>query len=92
MGPLDALWHLFNFFAPAIGIGTLAPALAKLLWRHRLIGVSWRWLSGWATAGATLALIGGLVLFGRDGKVLTYSLMAVCAALGLWWAGFRGRS
>ena len=91
MGPLDALWHLLNFFAPALGIGTLAPAIAKLLWRRRLTSVSWRSLAGWATGSSVLALIAGLVVFGRDGRVATYGLMVLGSALGLWWAGFRGR-
>ena len=31
MGPLDATWHLLNFFAPALGTGLIAADLAKLL-------------------------------------------------------------
>ena len=27
MGPLDALWHLFNSLLPAFGVGALAAAL-----------------------------------------------------------------
>ncbi|MBE0546747.1 MAG: hypothetical protein IH627_03620, partial [Rubrivivax sp.] len=59
MGPLDALWHLTNLFVPALALGTLAAALAKLAWRRDLAGVSWRRQAG-------------LVLFGRDGKMATY--------------------
>jgi len=33
----------------------------------------------------------GLLVQGRDGKVLTYGAMVVAAACGLWWAGFRKR-
>ena len=40
MGPLDAFWHLLNFFAPAVGVGLIAAALAKLLWRRELAGVA----------------------------------------------------
>ena len=42
MGPLDAVWHLLNFFLPALGVGLIAAALVKLLWRHELQGVAYR--------------------------------------------------
>ena len=41
MGPLDALWHLLNLLAPAVGVGLLASAAAKLLWRRALKAVAW---------------------------------------------------
>ncbi len=92
MGPLDTLWHLLNFFAPAVGVGVLAPAMAKLLWRRRLKPVAWVSLSLWTTGGAAIALLAGLAVFGRDGRVLTYALLVLGSAVALWWAGFaRGR-
>jgi hypothetical protein len=89
MGPLDALWHLLNFFVPAIGVGLLASAGAKLFWRRDLASVSWRRLAGWATGAGALTLLGGLVIFGRDGRVATYAALVVASAAALWWAGFR---
>lgn len=88
MGFLDALWHLGNFFAPALGVGLIAASLAKLLWRHALAAVPWRELAQWAVGGCTLALVAGLVLNGRDGRMSTYALMVLCCALALWWRGF----
>ena len=92
MGPLDALWHLLNFLAPAAGVGLLSAALAKLVWRRSLQGVGWRRLAAWACAGAAVALVGGLVLFGRDGRMYTYLAMVLFTALSLWWASFRLRA
>jgi hypothetical protein len=92
LGPIDTLWHLLNFFAPAVGVGILASMMAKLVWHRRLKGVAWRSLILWATGASAAALVAGLVVFGRDGRVATYGLMVLCSALGLWWAGFgRGR-
>ncbi len=88
MGPLETLWHLLNFFAPAFGIGIIAPALAKLLWRRTLKAKAWWTLSSWATAAAALATLGGLLLFGRDGRMASYGLMVASSALALWWAAF----
>jgi hypothetical protein len=88
MGPLDALWHITNLFLPALGLGALAPALAKLLWRRELAAVRWRALAVPACAASAAVTLAGLVLFGRDGKMVTYGAMIAACALMLWWRGF----
>ena len=88
MGPLDALWHLTNLFLPALGLGSLAAALAKLLWRRELAGVRWRRLAAPAVVAGALVTLAGLVLFGRDGKMATYGAMVAACAVTLWWRGF----
>lgn len=88
MGPLDALWHLTNLFVPALALGALAAALAKLSWRRALAGVSWRQLAGPACAACAVVTLAGLVLFGRDGKMATYGAMVLACAVTLWWRGF----
>ena len=88
MGPLDALWHIANFFTPALALGALAAALAKLVWRRELGPVSWRRLAlpaGLASAAVTVA---GLVVFGHVGRMATYGAMVAACALTLWWRGF----
>jgi hypothetical protein len=92
MGPLDAFWHLLNFFTPAVGVGCLGAAAVKLLWRRELAGVSWRRLAGWGTAGGTGALLAGLLLFGRDGRMATYALLVGVSALAFWGAGCRPKA
>jgi hypothetical protein len=85
---------LLNFFAPAIGMGLIAPTLAKLLWRRALAGVSWKRLVGWAMVACAAVLVAGLVVFGHDGKMATYGAMVLACALTLWGLGFgvgRGR-
>ena len=91
MGPLDTLWHLLNLVAPAVGVGILASAMAKLLWWRRLKLVAWTSLSLWTTGVAAVALGAGLLIFGRDGRMTTYALMVLAGAVALWWAGFRHR-
>lgn len=88
MDLLGGLWHLLNFFAPAVGVGLIASSLAKLFWPLALKGVAWPRLATWAMAYAALASIGGLVMFGKDGKMATYATMVVACALSLWWVGF----
>ncbi len=88
MGPLDALWHLLNLGLPAFGIGVLAAALAKLVFRRELAGVRWQRLAAGSVLAASLVLLAGVVITGRDGRMATYSAMVVAVALTLWWLGF----
>ncbi|MBX3619349.1 MAG: hypothetical protein KF891_05080 [Rhizobacter sp.] len=91
MGVSGALWHLLNFFAPALALGGIAALLAKLLWRRELKGVSvWR-MAAWATVAALAAELGGLLWTGHDGKMITYAAMVLMCALALWWAGWGVR-
>ena len=88
MGPLDALWHLANLFVPALALGALAAALAKLLWRRDLAAVPWKRLAGPACAACAAVALAGLALLGRDGRMATYAAMVLACALTLWWQGF----
>jgi hypothetical protein len=91
MGPLDALWHLLNLFGPALGVGFVASAATKLLWRRELAGVSLKRLVAWACTAGALVTVAGLVVFGRDGRMATYGAMVAGCALALWWAAFGRR-
>ena len=91
MGPLDAVWHTLNFFAPALGAAVLSASAAKLLWRHELATVRWRRLALWSAIAGMTVLVGGLVAFGRDGKMITYGGLVVATAVALWVAGFVRR-
>jgi hypothetical protein len=88
VGPLDALWHLLNFALPALGVGGIAALAAKLLWRRELQRASWVRLAAWAAVAGLAALVTGLLVFGRDGRMATYLLLVVAGAGALWWAGF----
>lgn len=92
MGPVDAVWHLLNFFGPALGVGCLSAAMAKLVWRADLRAVSLARLALWSSGAAAMGLVGALVAFGRDGRIAGYAIVVVAAALGLWWAGFGRRA
>ncbi len=90
MGPLDALWHLLNFFAPAIGVGVTTALLARIVWRRELNSVAFARLAAWACAGCAIGLVAALVAFERDGRMAGYGLMLAGGTLSLWWAGLRG--
>ena len=90
MGPLDAFWHVANFFVPALGLGLLAPALAKLVWRRALRQRPWLELALWTAGAGSLVSIAGLLISGEDGRMLTYAAMVLAAASVLWWRGLAG--
>lgn len=90
MGPVDALWHLLNFFAPALGVGVLTAAMARLVWRRELQAAGFGRLVLWACAGCAIGLVLALMVFGRDGKMAGYGLMLLGCSSALWWAGLRG--
>jgi len=81
--------HLANFIAPALGVTAL---LALVSWwlrpGARLSDPAWRHARGlfaWVLAGGVLALLAGLVFFGRDGKMATYAALVVVAGSVAWW-------
>lgn len=88
MGPWDALIHLTNFFLPALVVALFASLAARLLWRRELEGVRLLRLWAWAAGAGALALLAGLAVFGRDGKMMTYGALVLTSAAGLWWAGW----
>ena len=88
MSVADAFWHLLNLFATAAMTGALAAAGAKLLWRRTLASVPRHRLALWAMAACSVVTLGGLVVFGQDGRMATYGAMALACAAVLWWRGF----
>jgi predicted Na+-dependent transporter len=91
MGPLDAIWHLFNFLLAPIGLGLIAASLCKLAWWRALRAVRWGRLALPAVGTAVLIQIIFLAWLGRDGRMLTYGVQVVGTALALWWTAFGPR-
>ncbi len=93
MGITASFIHLVNFFSPALVMaGLLAPALVWGGPRRR--GRSSRWVQGlkaWlALSGVgAMVLLGGLVAFGRDGRMATYGVLVL--VLGTAVAAWRSR-
>ena len=88
MSPIDALWHLLGLFLPAWATAVLAAGAAKGLWRQELKHHSWLRLASWPAVAGSLALLAGLGIFGRDGRMASYGLMLLAVTLALGWAGF----
>lgn len=87
MGPVDFFWHLANLFAVGLLFGCVTAVGAKLLWRQPLAGVSLARLAVVLASGACVITVAGLFAFGRDGRMATFGLMVLTAALTLAWLG-----
>ncbi|MEO7851120.1 MAG: hypothetical protein ABIR94_02540 [Rubrivivax sp.] len=85
MSLLDAAWNVAAFFAMSMGLGATSALFAKVLWRRELKARPWWRLALWASAGAGLVAAGGLLVFGQDGRMLTYGAMVLAAAASLTW-------
>jgi hypothetical protein len=86
---LALIGHLLNFVAPAVGVALLLWGLPRL-WPKARKG---RWsarteLLALCGLGA-LVLLAGLVVFGRDGKMLSYAALVFAQGTLVWWV--RGR-
>lgn len=82
MNPLALLNHALNFAAPAIWLALLVPLLAKILIRPTDLA----WYAQVAIQ-FVVCLVGlglGLMLFGHDGKMLTYLTVVLLSATSQW--------
>ena len=84
MAPLDLLNHLLNFVAPAFAVGFLSALLGRLTMRKAAGTLSW-WLQGAINfIVGVVVLAGGLVYFGRDGRMATYAALVLACATSQW--------
>lgn len=84
MGFIDFLNHVLNFLAPAAWLAiamTLAPRVFKI---NRAASASLRAMVAINFIVSLAALLLGLVFFGRDGKMATYSGMVLLCATSQW--------
>jgi hypothetical protein len=85
MGFIDLILHLLNFAAPAAFVALLMVLAVPFVMKKRSQVPVW-----WAQFAINFvvclgALLIGLVVLGRDGKMLTYLALAVCCATSQWW-------
>jgi len=84
MAPLDLFNHLINFVAPAFAVGFISALLGRLSMRKAAGTPSW-WLQGAINFIVGVAVLaGGLVYFGRDGKMATYAALVLACASSQW--------
>ena len=85
MNLAGVFFHLLGFLAPAMALGLLSAAAAKVLWRAELRSVRWLSLAVSAAVASLVAEMSALILTGRDAKMMSYMGMVLACAAGLWW-------
>jgi hypothetical protein len=90
MSPSGLLDHLLNFAAPAFFVALVLALFGRFLLPGKLAARAWWQQLAINFIAGVLVLVAGLVLFGRDGRVVTYAaLVVVCGTLQ--WALRRGK-
>lgn len=85
MGPLDFLNHLLNLVAPALVVGTLLALISPVFYRKVPLAQNLSTRVAINFVVGVVAILGGLVFFGRDGKMITYAAMVLACAASQWW-------
>ena len=84
MGPLDLLNHLLNFVAPALWLAVLVTLVARLFMKKRPVALAFYAQVAINFVACVMVLALGLWFFGRDGKMFTYTAMALLCATSQW--------
>ena len=86
MGPLDQIFHALNFAAPAWGVALFCVIFTRFAARRWLpVASAGLWTQVWVQALiGSVALVGGLMLWGVDGKMATYGVLVGVCALVQW--------
>ncbi len=85
MGPLDILNHLLNFVAPAMAMAGLLVIFSRVFMKKGGRTGSFRaqFVINFLVGAAVL--VAGLLLLGRDGKMLSYLALVLAMATSQWW-------
>ncbi len=86
MGPLDLLNHLLNFAAPALALGLVLAFLAPVFMKNKALARTRTAQAAINFVVGLLALLAGLLFFGRDGKMASYAALVLATASSQWWA------
>jgi hypothetical protein len=84
MGFFALLNHAINFLAPAVWLALMMPLLSRVFMKKMPLGRTLQAQAAIHFAACAVTLLAGLVLFGRDGMMLTYLAMVVVSATSQW--------
>jgi hypothetical protein len=87
MSLFGLLDHLLNFMAPALVVGLLMAALAPMLMKKTRPHHTLLTQGAINSVAGLLALLVGLVFFGRDGKMASYAALVLVCASSQWFFG-----
>jgi hypothetical protein len=85
MSFFDLLNHIINFALPALAMGVMVPLFSRLIWRKTPSKRSLKSQMIVTTLACLAVSFAGLVIFSTDGKMATYAVLVVVAAVCQWW-------
>jgi hypothetical protein len=77
--------HVLGLLLPALGVAAVLLLLPRLWPRGRKGRWTLKTEAVWLVCSGFLVLLAGLVVFGRDGKMLTYTALVVVMGTLAWW-------
>jgi len=89
---LDILWHLLSFLAPAFVVAPLVAWVGRVVLPRAQRQPAWWVLVALNFLVGVLVLVAGLLYFGRDGKMATYTALVIAVATSQWLAGRAWRN
>lgn len=84
MGFFALLNHAINFVAPALWLALCTPLLSQFFMQKRPVALTFKAQVAIHFAVCVVVLLLGLVVFGRDGKMLTYLALVLLSATSQW--------
>lgn len=84
MGPFDFLNHLLNFLAPALWLAGVVTLVARVFIRNKRVALTFIGQGAINFIVSAAALVLGLLFYGHDGKMGTYTAMALLCASSQW--------
>ena len=84
MGPIDLFLHLAGLLAPAAAVALVLSLLGRVVLRGETADRSWLPSFGIGFLTGAAVLVGGLLAFGRDGRMLTYAVLVLACASSQW--------
>jgi hypothetical protein len=91
MGPIDLLWHLFGFLAPAAGVALVVSLSARVVLPEGARPGSWVAACVVDFLAGSAALLVALALTGRDGTMAAYAALVLACATSQWLLGRNWR-
>jgi hypothetical protein len=76
--------HALNFLAPALWLALLLPLASRIFFKKRSAAHVIRGQVALIFVVGALVLLIGLVVFGHDGKMLTYLALVLAGASAQW--------
>jgi hypothetical protein len=84
MSMVDAILHALNFLLPAFVVAFLVTLAGRFFKQNRPLAVIFTYKFAINFIVCTAVLVIGMILTGRDGKMLTYAAMVITSGTVQW--------